>query len=78
MKLSNPKDIKSIVNQNQLTNIVIETGNENIYIPKENKFIVTKAFLYNTPNLLDFTKLKTVNLTNFDFSTIHTMACWFF
>ena len=28
--------------------------------------------------MLDFTQLKTVDLTDFDFSTVRTMACWFY
>ena len=47
MRLNKPEDIRKIVKNNKLSNIVIETGNENIYIPEENKFIVTKQFLSN-------------------------------
>ena len=78
MKLKKPENIREIVNQNKLTHIVIETGNENIYIPEKDKFIVTKQFLSNTTQLLHYTQLKTVDLTNFDFSEITTMACWFY
>lgn len=78
MKLKKPENIREIVNQNKLTHIVIETGNENIYIPKENKFIVNKQFLSNTTQLLHYSQLKTVDLTRFDFSEISTMACWFY
>lgn len=78
MKLKSPEDIKEIIKYKKLKNIIIETGNENIYIPEENKFIVTKQFLSNTTQLLHYSQLKTVDLTKFDFSEIITMACWFF
>lgn len=78
MKLKSPEDIRAIINSKKLKNIIIETGNENIYIPEENKFIVTKMFLNNTTHLLHYSQLKTVDLTKFDFSEITTMACWFY
>ena len=78
MRLNKPEDIREIVKNNKLSNIVIETGNENIYIPEENKFIVTKQFLSNNTQLLHYSQVKTVDLTKFDFSEIITMACWFF
>ena len=78
MRLNKTEDIREIVKNNKLSNIVIETGNENIYIPEENKFIVTKQFLSNNTQLLHYSQVKTVDLTKFDFSEIITMACWFF
>lgn len=78
MKLKKPENIREIVKKNKLSNIVIETGNENIYIPEKNKFVVTKQFLSKTKQLLQYSQLKTVDLTNFDFSEITTMACWFY
>ena len=75
IKLKNKKDIVEIVKQENLTNIVIETGNDNIFIPEENKFIVKDNFLANAPNLFNnkvnkFLKLETIDFSNFDFSEI--------
>lgn len=82
IKLKNKKDIVEIVKQENLTNIVIETGNDNIFIPEENKFIVKDNFLANAPNLFNnkvnkFLKLETIDFSNFDFSEIRTMNGWF-
>lgn len=41
------ENIRQIIQDKQLKTIILETGNENIYIPNENKFIVTKEFLKN-------------------------------
>lgn len=34
--------IRNIIQEKELLNIVLETGNENVYIPNESKFIVNK------------------------------------
>lgn len=79
-KLKNKKDILETIAFENLTNIVIETGNENVYIPGKNKFIVTDSFLAISPNLF-YTHwnlpLETIDFSNFDFSKIKTMRGWF-
>lgn len=78
MKLVNPYDIKHTIRKNNMRNIVIETGEENIFVKKENKFIVTKDFLKHCPYLFSRCYwLQKIDLTNVDFSEIETMRGWF-
>lgn len=78
MKLVNPYDIKHTIRKNNMRNIVIETGEENIFVKKENKFIVTKDFLKHYPYLFSRCySLQKIDLSNFDFSEIETMRGWF-
>lgn len=79
IKFNKPEYIRFRVLRNQLVNITIETGKENIFIPNENRFIVQKNLLENKPNLLfECATLKTVDFTKFDFSEIKTMKNWFY
>lgn len=76
--LSKMENIRQIVQDKQMKNIVIETGNENIYIPNENKFIVTKEFLKNKIEVFrGCESLETIVMEDFDFSEITTMEFWF-
>ena len=76
--LTHLDNIKKIVTKYNLSHIIIETGEDNIFIKGENKFIVTKDFLANFPFLFFLaTELKSVDFTKFDFSEITTMAYWF-
>lgn len=76
--LENPNQIGEIIRVNKLTNIALETGNENVYIPTKNQFVVTKDFLSNTFTLFgNCTMLEKINLKNFNFSEITTMYEWF-
>lgn len=78
IKFSKPEYIRFRVLRSQLVNITIETGEENIFIPDENRFIVQKHLLANKPNLLfECATLKTVDFTKFDFSKITTIKNWF-
>ena len=78
IKLTYSDAIRNIINDKQLKTIIIETGDENVYIPNENKFIVTKKFLINTSALFcSCNKLESINMENFDFSEIKTMKWWF-
>lgn len=78
IKLNHPKKIKEFIRKNKLTNIVVETGNENIYIPNENKFIITNNFLTDESCVFSVCpKLETINLENFDFCEINTINSWF-
>ena len=72
-----PTYIKDQVNKKQLTEITIETGNKNVYIPDENKFIVTEDLLFNVDELLSNTNLVKVDLSNVDFTNVSSMAYWF-
>ena len=79
IKLLAPDEIRNIIKDKKLINIIIETGNKNVYIPTENKFIVTKNFLSNTLNLFyGCSMLEKIDLQNFDFSEITTMSEWFY
>ena len=76
--LTHPDNIKKIVTKYNLSHIVMETGDDNVFIKQENKFIVTKDFLSDFPFLFFLsTELKSIDFTNFDFSEIKTMAYWF-
>lgn len=78
MKFHQPTAIKNIIQENQLTNIIIETGKENVFIPEKNKFIVTKEFLKNQTEVFNICKtLNKINMSNFDLSEITTMKHWF-
>lgn len=72
-----PTYIKHQVNQKQLTEITIETGNKNVYLPDENKFIVTEGLLFNVDELLSNTNLVKVDLSNLNFTNMSSMAYWF-
>ena len=76
--LTIPGDITKIALIQQLNKIVLETGEENIFIPSESKFIVTKDFLKDTPALFMFASFRELDMSNFDFSEITTMEQWFF
>ena len=76
--LTTPADITSIVPNKYPSKIVLETGEENVFIPDENKFIVTKDFLSNAPSLFAFCVFTELDMSNFDFSEITTMEKWFF
>lgn len=70
--------IRNIIQEKELLNIVLETGNENVYIPNESKFIVNKEFLSNTTHIFsNCYTLKKIDMEKFDFSKIKTMRSWF-
>lgn len=78
IQLTTPSTIGEISYKEKLVNIVLETGNENVYISNEHKFIVTKEFLSNTSSLFcSCSRLESINMSNFDFSEITTMENWF-
>ena len=78
VNLQQSSEIKNIIQENQLKNIVIKTGDENVYIPHENKFIVTKDFVSNINDLFyKCLSLKQINMSNLDFSSIVSMYQWF-
>ena len=78
IKLLAPYGISISINNNKLKTIVIETGNENIYLPY-GKFIVTKDFLATSISVFSFCdRLIMINMEDFDFSEITTMRSWFF
>lgn len=73
-----PDDIKTIIEKKQLENIIIETGDKNIYIDKDKKFIVTKMFLSHAIGVFFYqNSLKTIDMRRFDFSEVITMESWF-
>ena len=78
LQLNTYSDIKKFIENKKLTNIFIETGDKNVYIPHENKFIVTKTFLQGeTLIFINCKTLETINMENFDFSEITKMDRWF-
>lgn len=78
VKITKATEIKDIVNNLQLKNITIETGNNNVYIPEENKVIVTQDFLSESTALFRRCEtLEKIDMSNFDFSEITTMEWWF-
>lgn len=77
--LKSPRTITEKIKSEKLLNVTLETGNENIYIPNENKFIVTNRFLRGIGNVFyNCDTLVTINMENFDFSEIITMGWWFY
>lgn len=74
IKLTKIEDIKTHILCNNLTNIVVETGDGNFFIPNKNKFIVTKYFLHNVNKVFSCCdKLKKIDMRNFDFSSITSL-----
>ena len=74
--------IKQAIKRDKLQHITVETGEKNIYIPQESKFIVTKDLLVDETEVFShlwdtFMFAKTIDFTNFDFSEITTMENWF-
>ena len=74
--------IKQAIKRDKLQHITVETGEKNIYIPQESKFIVTKDLLVDETAVFShlwdtFMFAKTIDFTNFDFSEITTMENWF-
>lgn len=79
IKLSGVFIIRNIIQEKELINIVLETGNENVYIPNESKFIVNKEFLSNATHVFSCCHtIEKIDMTKFDFSEITTMSGWFF
>ena len=77
--LNEINEIKTIIKENELTNIIIETGDENVFIPEENKFIVTKEFANNLSLFLfSCYSLKFVDMSKFDLSEVVSMNGCFF
>lgn len=67
IKLTNPKEIRNIIEEKQLTNIIIETGDENVYLTNEHKFIVTKEFFCDENRAFENCKtLKKIDMLNFN------------
>lgn len=78
VKITKATEIKDIVNNLQLKNITIETGKENVFMPQENKFILTENITTNVQNLLQLcNSIINVDLTNFKFDNVKTMQGWF-
>lgn len=78
VKITKATEIKDIVNNLKLTNITIETGKENVFMPQENKFILTENITANVQNLLQLcNSIINVDLTNFKFDNVKTMQGWF-
>ena len=78
IELNEFTDLQNIVIYAQLKTIVVETGDKNVYLPNENKFIVTKDFLSNSTHVFaNCTSLNKINMENFDFSEITIMNDWF-
>lgn len=78
IKLTDTEQLKSLIKKCQLHPIILETGNENVYIPEYHQFIVTKDFLRHTNALFcNCTMLEKIDMKNFDFSEITTMSEWF-
>ena len=78
IELNEFTDLQNIVIYAQLKTIVVETGDKNVYLPNENKFIVTKDFLSNSTHVFaNCTSLNKINMENFDFSEITIMNNWF-
>ena len=72
-------EIRQMIKKNQLQDIIIETGDKNVFIPHNNKFIVTKEFLSNEEDVFsNCTTLKRIDMSNFDFTKIKSMKAWFY
>ena len=78
LHFNEPDFIRKNIKAYELENVILETGNENIFIKDENKFIVDKYLLKNQQRIFATCKtLKTIDLSNLDFNEITTMKEWF-
>lgn len=77
IEFSNYEYIVNVINRKQLTSIIVETGDETVFYPSENRFVIEKnrisRFLFKEAKYV-----KQIDLTNFDFSEITTMIGWFY
>ena len=77
IEFTNCEYIIKVINRKQLTSIVVETGDETVFYPSENRFVIEKKrvskFLFK-----DAKYVKKIDLTNFDFSETTTMLGWFY
>ena len=79
IKLRGTFQISDIIKSNKLVNIIVETGVENVYIPEDCRFILTKTALSQSKNVFCRCEtLEKIDMTNFDFSEITTMKWWFY
>lgn len=77
--INHPKNIRNIMNFWKTKDLIVETGDRNIFLNTENKLIVTDSFLKNiTDVFFGCEHLKSIDFTNFNFSEITTMENWFF
>lgn len=77
-KFNDAKYITETIRKLELKTVVVETGNENIFIQADNKFIVTKELLQNKTYLFAVcSTLQEIDLTKLDFSEVTTMGFWF-
>lgn len=78
IKFNDATYITATIRKLGLNTVIVETGDKNIFIKDENKFIVTKELLQNKSCLFSASPtLKEIDLTKLDFSKITTMAFWF-
>ena len=78
IELNEFTDLQNIVIYAKLKTVILETGDKNVYIPEENKFIVTRNFLSNKTHVFAIcTSLHKIDMENFDFSEITIMDNWF-
>lgn len=78
IKFNDAKYITETIRKLELKTVVVETGDENIFIKEENKFIVTKYLLANKTYLFAVcSTLQEIDLTKLDFSEVTTMGFWF-
>lgn len=77
--INHPKNIRNIMNFWKTKDLIVETGDRNIFLNTENKLIVTDSFFKNiTDVFFGCEHLKSIDFTNFNFSEITTMENWFF
>ena len=77
--INHPKNIRNIMNFWKTKDLIVETGDRNIFLNTENKLIVKDSFLKNiTDVFFGCEHLKFIDFTNFNFSEITTMENWFF
>lgn len=77
--INQPRNIRNIINFLGTKDLIVETGNRNIFLNTENKLIVTDSFLENVTDVFFGCQyLVSIDFTNFNFSKITTMENWFF
>lgn len=78
IKFNDAKYITETIRKLELKTVIVETGDENVFVKVENKFIITKELLINKTYLFAVcSTLQEIDLTKLDFSEITTMAFWF-
>lgn len=78
--------MRRIITDNQMLEIVVETGEETKFVIKESRIVFEKDFFYDNEIkdlqesflFMNLSSLKKIDMCKFDFSKIQDMSKWFY